>query len=166
MSEFPTFNLALGIIGTLTGAIALIISYITYRREKPNLKIEVLESKYNFTHNPSEKTHINFWTKFQVRNLGDRGTRIYDIGLSFRVDSKDYSLKKEFYLRVPLKRMEAKQAGTIWLGAHDRKCFQGQFVQEYDSTEKEQIDCIFTIWHTHGSQDAKFTSVVTETHNL
>ncbi|MGD0204533.1 MAG: hypothetical protein ABSC20_11600 [Candidatus Bathyarchaeia archaeon] len=164
MSEYiGVIGVITGSIGTATGIIALIR---IYRKEKPNLKIEKVESSHNFTHNPSEKTHINFWAKFHVSNLGDRGTRINDIILSFRVDSKDYILKKQDFFRVPSVGLSAKIEKSIWLEAHDSSYFQVQFIQEYDSTEKEQIDCNFKIIHTHGSKYAKITSVLTTEHNL
>ena len=83
MSEYPTINLLLGIIGTITGLFALFISLWSYWREKPKLKMEIIKSKHNYTHNPSEKQELNLWADFQVKNLGDRGTRINDVVLSF-----------------------------------------------------------------------------------
>ena len=37
---------------------------------------------------------INFWTNFQIKNVGDRGTRVEKIVLSFVAESKKYEIEE------------------------------------------------------------------------
>ena len=95
MSEF--FNVSLlGIIGTATGIAALLISYRTYSKQKPNLKIKLTKCIHDFP-NPNREPQvkdINFYANFQIRNVGDRGTKIENIVLSFIIDAKNYQAKE------------------------------------------------------------------------
>ena len=45
MSEFYSITSILGIVGAITGIIALFISYCTYRSAKPKLKAEKFDNK-------------------------------------------------------------------------------------------------------------------------
>jgi hypothetical protein len=158
MSEFPTITLVLGLIGTVTGIIALLISYWTYRKEKPNLEVEVLSSTHNFTPTADNGKHINFWLKFRLKNLGDRGTRINDIGLHFRMNNAEYDLKAQ-QLNELLPNGNCK-VGPKWLEAHDSVIIHADFYRIYDGTEAEKIGCTFTVFHTHGSYDFKTASTL------
>lgn len=150
MSEYQTTNMILGIIGTITGTIALIISYLIYRKEKPNLKLEISKCKHSYTTSTSQVITINFWASFHVHNLGDRGTRINDVGLSFVTDEKDYQFKKR-------ESMDPRE-NDVRIEAHDTVNFSADFWGIFESEEKEKIDCVFTIYHTHGTMDVQFTS--------
>lgn len=86
MTEYPLGTLILGIIGTITGTIALFISFWTYRKEAPHLKVSVTKCEHKLIPSSMSNSNVktlNFWTTFQVKNLGDRGTRITDVGLTF-----------------------------------------------------------------------------------
>jgi hypothetical protein len=147
----------LGIIGTITGTIAIIISYWAYRKERPNLKVELVDSSHNF--NPSANgEHINFWLKCRVKNLGDRGTRINDIGVKFTLNNTEVILKAE-EIRELLPSGNYK-SGPKWLDAHDSVNILSSFYQPYRGERKETIDCTFMLFHTHGLYAFETTSVL------
>lgn len=146
MSEFSNFNLALGVIGTITGAIALFVSYWTYRKENPHLKVTVLKCEHAFTLSTSQTQSLSFWVDFEIRNVGDRGTSINDIGLLFRTDGVEYEWKKKYF------RGLTSESQKRWLEAHDTLKIEADFYDVYVGEEKEQIKCTFTIYHTHPSE--------------
>jgi hypothetical protein len=154
MSEFFSFNL-LGFIGTITGVLALLITYRTYAKQKPNLKIKNAECKHNYTVSASQIRHINFWAKFQVHNIGDKGTRINDIVLSFTNSGEKHDLHKKYF------RGLANEAESIWVEAHDTKEINADFYEDFQGNEQNRINCIFTILDTHKSY---FTKTVSEKH--
>jgi len=152
MSEYPAINTILGIIGTVTGTSALIISYLTYRKQRPNLKIEVAKCEHKFTTSKSKVKSIQLWADFKIRNLGDRATRITDVGIRFKANGMKYQFKKEL-------SMDPKE-DNIWLQAHDTFEFTGYFSNIFKSKEQEKLDCTCTIFHTHGAVDVKFKSKI------
>jgi hypothetical protein len=145
MSE-NSINLLLGIVGTITGLFALFISLWSYLREKPNLKLEIIKSKHNFTHNLIEKQRLNLWADCQVKNLGDRGTRIRDAVCTFNHEGKSYRFRKY----ILGKEGTALFADT-WVEAHDWRVFSVNFLNEFEEAQLESIDFIITLYHTHGS---------------
>jgi hypothetical protein len=143
MSESP-IGLVLGIIGTVTGIFALFISYWTYRKAKPHLKLKVTKCVHEFMFSRSQVKHITFWSFFQIRNLGDRGTRIREVELTFKIGTKKYTLRKY----EPREKLEHEQ--TIWVEAHDTALVGAYFTTPFDSNEEERIECTFITYHTHG----------------
>lgn len=152
MSEYSNINLVLGIVGTVTGIIALFISYWTYRKENPRLKVAVLKCEHDFTLSDSQIKSVNFWATFQIKNIGDRGTSINDMGLLFRSNGREYHWKKK-YFRGPNEVSEKR-----WIAAHDWDNIEADFYDTYEGTERKQIDCIFTIYHTHSSEKIRVVS--------
>ena len=152
MSEYSNINLVLGIVGTVTGIVALFISYWTYRKENPHLKVTVSKCEHDFTLSTSQIKSVTFWVAFQIKNIGDRGTSINDISLLFRSDGKEYDWKKK-YFRGPTVDSEKR-----WIEAHDTLNIEADFYDPYEGTDREQIDCTFTIYHTHSSEKIKTVS--------
>ena len=152
MSEFSAINLVLGIVGTVTGIMALFIHFWRLRRERPRLETKVLQCKHDFTVSKSQIKTISFWAGFQIKNLGDRGTSINDIDLTFMDNGKEYRFKKQYF------RGLRKESERRWLNAHDTIDIEADFYDTFEGNDKEQIDCTFTIYHTHGSQTAKTIS--------
>jgi len=161
MSEYPAINLVLGLIGTVTGTIALIISYIVYRKDQPRLKVTITKCIHNFN---DALTHINLWVTFQIRNQGDRGTRINDAGLSFSINEQKYNLKKQNF-----GEFHGGSLTSVWIKAHDTESFTAYFSENLESNLKkklESIDCTFTIYHTHEPLTIKTTSKFKERSRL
>lgn len=155
MSAFFDVSL-LGIIGTITGIAALAISYRNYSRQRPNLKIKLRKCVHDFP-SPIRKPKnmdINFHCAFQIKNVGDRGTKIESIALSFTVDGKNYQTKEEdrsaeiseissFHLQ------SSAQNRNRWIQAHDTVDINSHFKVLYDREKKEKINCSFAIHDTH-----------------
>jgi len=152
MSEFSAINLVLGIIGTVTGIMALFIHVWRIRKESPRLETKVLKCEHDFTVSKSQIKTLSFWATFQIKNLGDRGTSINDMDIIFEDNGKEYRFKKQ-YFRGP---REASQ--RRWINAHDTMDIEADFYETYEGNDKEQIDCIFTIYHTHGATKVKTVS--------
>jgi hypothetical protein len=153
MSEFPLETLVLGIIGTVTGAIALFISAWTYRNEAPHLKVTVKECKHKITlaADATNKT-LYFWVTLLIKNQGDRGTRITDANISFNLGGKDYCFRKKYF------RGTKPDAESRWVEAHDTIELSVDFYELYDGEEKNEIECKLTLFHTHGPSEAGATS--------
>ena len=149
MSEFLSLNL-LGLIGTLTGVVAIVISILVYRKENPNLKINVINCQHKFMVSTSKIKTIDFFAEFHINNVGDRGTRINDIELSFKVGEKEYHMKKSGFWN--------RTSESIWIEAHDNIDLDANFYIKYESDEKDRLNCIFTIYHTHNPCKVKAVS--------
>lgn len=141
-------NLVLGIVGTITGSIAIIIHYWRLRRENPRLEISVLSCEHSFTISKSNVKTVSFWVEFQAKNFGDRGTTLNDVGLGFgKLGKSEY---RKQYWRLG---KEYVPNDKMWINAHETRDIGADFVAiEFPSEDKEQIDCTFTIYHTHGAE--------------
>ncbi len=155
MSEYSNMNLVLGIIGTVTGIIALFISWWTLRRERPRLKVSVQSCEHHFTNPAPSLKNVSFWVKFQIRNVGDRGTTIIDVGLTL----DDYWEKGHFKKLFWYANEKLIEDGKIWLNAHDVVDIRADFVAiDYPSEDKDLLGCTFVIYHTHGAKTVEYMS--------
>ena len=142
-------NLVLGIVGTVTGIVALSVHFWRLRRESPRLKIEVLKCEHDFE---EEKKTLSFWAELQIRNLGDRGTDILDIDLTFKNDEQEHSLRMEHHGELFEGDLER------WIHPHETiKKSKTTFIR-YEGDIKERIDCTLIIYHTHGAEKVKAVS--------
>jgi hypothetical protein len=151
MSEFPSIDSALGIIGTVTGIIALFISYWTLKKEKPHLKVEIEKCEHDYE--DKNKT-LSFWSDFLIKNLGDRGTSILGIDLTFEDGEKKYELEMEHY--GPLFESDVKRHG--WIHPHETVEYSQTTHMQYEGDKKERINCTLVIYHTHGADSVKVVS--------
>lgn len=145
-------NLVLGIIGTVTGSIAIFIHFWRLRRESPRLEAKVLKCEHDFTLSTSGIKSISFWAEVQIKNLGDRGTSINDMDIIFEDNGNEYRLKKKYF------RGLTEESKRRWINAHDIIDIEADFYETFEGNEKEQIDCTFTIYHTHGAEKVKAVS--------
>ena len=153
MSEIlDTANLVLGIIGTVTGSLAVIIHIWKFIKENPRLKAEILKCEHDYAVSQSGVTTISFWTDFMIKNIGDRGTSIIDIGLDFEEDRQKYHLKKQFFLS------HLTGEKRIWVSPHETLDLKASFYQSLQAKEREVIECHFNIYHTHGVVNIKTVS--------
>jgi hypothetical protein len=145
MSEFFSLNL-LGIIGIATGLFALLISYRTYSKQKPNLNVKVTNCEYTISFDSAiHHRAINFSAKFQIKNVGDRGTNINDIVLSFKVDGKEQSINPFYTHELESSKLNQR----LWIEAHGIIDIEASFNGQFDGTEEDEMACIFTISDTH-----------------
>jgi len=163
MSEF--FNVSLlGIIGTATGIAALLISYRTYSKQKPNLKIKLTKCIHDFpnsTREPQVKD-INFYANFQIKNVGDRGTKIENIVLSSTIGGANYQTKEINQLsdlrEITRFQLETPQNESRWIKAHDTVDIGSHFKISYNGREEDKIECIFDIYDTHKKYEVQGNS--------
>ena len=155
--ELSYANLVLGLIGTISGIVALLIHFWRLRRESPRLEAKVFECLHNFTVSKSKIESILFWAHLQIKNLGDRGTSINDVELTFEDEEKEYRLRKEYFSAGELAGTKRK-----WINAHDTIEIKPYFREIFEGNDKEKIDYTFTIYHTHGAEEIDGTSQKTE----
>jgi hypothetical protein len=122
------------------------------RKESPRLKIEVLSCEHQFTVSAQQEKTINFWAEIQIRNVGDRHTTIYDASVAFEDSGKKYSLKKNWFLG------RTGVVESIPVPAHDVVNISPTFFGKYEGNDKEQIKCVFTIYHTHQTEKVEAIS--------
>jgi len=149
MNDVEVVSLVLGIIGTVTGIVALSLHYWKLRRETPRLKTEVLRCEHDFE---EEKKTLSFWADLQIRNLGDRGTDILGIDLAFEDDEQKHNLKLEYQSPV------FEDDLIKWIRPHETIEKSQTAFTIYEGDVKEQIDCTFTIYHTHGAEKVEAVS--------
>lgn len=133
-------SLVLGLIGTITGIIALFIHFWKLRKENPRIKVEVLKCEHDFE---EKRNQVSFWAKFQIRNLGDRGTSINDVNLAFVSDDQEHCLKKRYF------RGRREHSQRRWINPHETIDLEVDFYEKYQGQVKERINCTFSIFHTH-----------------
>lgn len=94
MSESLNFlPLILGIIGTATGASAIVFSYLNYVYQKPNLDVKVTSFFHNYQKSEMfpPDMEILFFPILEIKNKGDRGTTISKIELSLLMTERNTS---------------------------------------------------------------------------
>jgi hypothetical protein len=147
--DMDIVNLTLGIIGTIAGVVSLTVHLWRLQRENPRLTIRVLRCEHSFE---KETKALSFWSEMELRNLGDRGTDVLGTDLRFEEDEKEYTLKmsnQEPVIEDDLIR---------WIRPHETiRTVQTTFLK-FEGAPKEQIDCTFTIYHTHGAEKIKAKS--------
>lgn len=151
-------NLVLGIIGTITGSIAIILHFWRLRKESPHLKIKVSECKHIFTETRKRETVISFEVDFHIKNLGDRGTSINDAELTLEEDGKKYLLKKQSFRVEDSVSREGWMGDRKWISPHETTDMTADFWIRYEGEKREEIDCTLTIYHTHGAERVKAVS--------
>lgn len=91
--EWLTLALVLGVIGTITGVCSLILHFLKYRRERPNLLVNILDCRHKVD---EDGKSTNLYIQYILRNKGDRGTKLNKIE-AFATDfkgEKHYASKK------------------------------------------------------------------------
>jgi hypothetical protein len=142
-------NLTLGIIGTIAGIVSLSVHLWRLRRENPRLAIRVLNCEHDFE---KETKALSFWSEIELRNLGDRGTNLLGIDVKFKGEEDEFTLKMSNQEPV------VENDSIKWIRPHETiRTFQTAFIK-FDGSANEQIDCIFTIYHTHGAEKVKAKS--------
>ena len=155
MSEYPVITLVLAIIGTITGVLALFVSFWTYWQERPKLKINVKRLEHKQDNNSLEK--IEFTLEFSINNRGNRGTTLNEIEMTFSHDGRNYLVREPIQdgaedMEGGIKKVNVNACKTI-----DRVvCFEEYF--DGIKVSKHNIDCHFTLYTTHGKLSFDATS--------
>lgn len=138
--EWLTPALVLGVIGTTTGVLALILHFLRFRRERPDLKVDVIDCR----HRASAQVSTNLNIKYTVHNKGDRGTQLYRIEAS----ATDFKGKKHHVSKELSQHINASDSLTL----SDSLFFKPHF--QY----REIMNCSFKLHHTHGKFQFKCES--------
>jgi hypothetical protein len=91
MSELRSITSLLGLFGFFISCVALIISYLTYRRQEPRLEIEVKKCIHSYKVSISNVKELKIYSLFQIFNKGDRRTRLSKVELHILIDGKNMS---------------------------------------------------------------------------
>ena len=142
-----SIELILGLVGTVTGILGLIVHIIKFRRERPHLKVEVIECTHEFNQKwePGDWKAI-FHPSFRILNQGDRSTTVSKIELSFVINDKEfytYQDHSKYYKPID---------------AHETVEVTAPLYIYSQTDEQGSIQCRFTIHHTHGKQIIECTS--------
>jgi hypothetical protein len=155
MSEYAGITIILGVVGTLTGGFALIISGLTYYYDKPHLSIDV--KRFEHTQMGNTLMINDFYIVFDVKNSGNRSTTLNELELSF-VDSKNvYSTREEIQeglytdpirgmIKVDIEAGKTKERTLFFNSAH----FELKQIME-------EIPCHLTLYHTYKA--VKFNAI-------
>ena len=136
MPEWLTPALVLGAIGTTTGVLALILHFLKFRRERPHLKIDVLNCEHKVDEDGnSTMLHI----KYTLHNIGDRGTQLNKIE-AFATDFNGEKHHASENIKVSRSRLDAHHSLTLFHYFRFTPHFQ----------YKEKMECNFKLHHTHG----------------
>ncbi|MCW4034358.1 MAG: hypothetical protein NWF03_03230 [Candidatus Bathyarchaeota archaeon] len=153
--DMDIVNLTLGIVGTIAGLFSLFVHLWRLKRESPQLTIGVLKCEHMFT---EETKILTFGTEIELRNLGDRGTNILGIDLKFK-NGDEYQ-----NLRLASQELAKENDNVKWIRPHETiRTSQTGFIK-YEHPVTQELDCIITVYHTHGAEKIKHKSLK-QTHN-
>lgn len=156
--SFPV-EMAIGIIGIITGILGLIVHLIRLRREKACLEVEAIYGEHWLfpADKDRERPVFRLDAGFKVKNLGDRGTSIHKAQVSFTVNGKQYSMQQEMFETFPGPEFKT----YVWIKAHEIMEIKIYFVQLMgEIITQESILCTFTLFQTHGKKTVQGISTM------
>jgi len=127
-------ELSLSIFATIVSLCGLILHFIRFRREKPNLHIEVTRFKHHFASAKVKKTELKI--EFYVHNKGDRATQLN---------------------KLELQTYNQTQVLKDAVDAH-KSIRQNCYFVVPSRIEKQKLQCSFVLYHTHGEKRFEATS--------
>ena len=142
-------NLTLGIVGTTAGIASLLVHLWRLKREKPDLVLKVLRCNHECDR---ETNALSFFSELEIRNIGDRGTNILGVDLKF-----DYK-KTEYGMKMVNQDNELQNNNLKWIRPHETIRTIQIAVTRFNSKPQKQIQCMFTIFDTHGAKQIKSIS--------
>ena len=142
-------NLTLGVVGTTAGILALVVHFWRLKREKPDLVIRVLKCDHAYDR---ETQALSFLSEIEIRNIGDRGTDILGVDLKF-----DYK-KTEYAMKTFNQDDEGKNGNVKWIRPHETIRTIQSSLTRFGTVPKKQIQCLFTVYETHGTKEVEATS--------
>jgi hypothetical protein len=162
MTEYLNIaSLVLGIIGTISGLTAL---YLTYKSQKPNLKIEVKYCSHHYQTSDffDSKMELRFLAGLEIKNYSIRGTSVNKIDFSFTENGEKHVIEDDLYGKMT-KAMDSSGKEIIrierrWIGPFETIGLAPILVEEFRGTQKEEIEGVFTVYSTHKKYTMKYTS--------
>lgn len=127
-------ELGLSTISLIMALAGLILHFVKFRKEKPNLNIELTKCRHNPSSTKVKKTELRL--QFYIHNKGDRPTQLNSLELQEHKQTHalgdaveaNKSLKQDCYFNIPSRIIDDK------------------------------LQCTFILHHTHGEKKFEVTS--------
>jgi hypothetical protein len=149
----PDIGLILGIAGTTTGILALIIHFLGFLQQRPQLKLVGLWLQI-------KRTRGKYLPRvaFTIHNVGDRPTQItsLSVSLAYRYGGIDESRVLGAHSTTRFPEGEGSEgAGDQFKGIEIKDSFFDNSDEDPQSFEEQQ-ELNIILPHTHGSLDARY----------
>jgi hypothetical protein len=162
---FADFSFLLPIsINSVLGVIAIVISWLTYNSQKPNLSVKVKYCNHHYQKSEvfAPEMEIRFSSILEIKNRGDRGTTLNKIELSY-VDNGKKCILEDSTCGKQTEGTDCwgnkiTQVEFRWINPSETIGVGPVLVDEFHGVQKEEIDCIFTVFSTRKNYKVKFTS--------
>ena len=145
-------NLTLGIIGTTAGIVSLVVHLWRLKREKPHLVLKTVRFNHQYD---NETKALSFMSELEIRNIGDRGTNILGVDLNFDFKNTEYGMK------MTNQDSEIEEKNLQWIRPHETLRTKQIALTRFNVPPQKQIQCVFTIYNTHGAEKLTATSNLT-----
>jgi len=158
--DWLSLELILGIIGTATGIIGLIIHFIRLRREKPIIKPEVIKCGHYLTRNKKHQPIFHLELELRIKNRGHHGTTLNKIEATFYDNEKRYLMESIYFQPCEGVRalMPTLPVENLWIGPHKTTNTRCRFQLEGEVIKQRILECSFILYHTHGKKTLRVTS--------
>jgi len=157
------------IIGAVTGVIAIVVSILTFEKQRPKINVKAVKCEHMFEESKTSKT-IRFITHIQILNRGDRGTTVNKIKLEFVDNGKKYGLEQEIKgEQIVSKSMfgtKCVEYKNLWVNSLETRDIYPFFTEVYEGSQKENIECTLTVYHTLKTSKIKVVSKRVENQSL
>ena len=145
-------GLVLGIVGTTTGILSLLIHFFGFLQQKPQLKLVGLWLQIR-----KARGKYAARVSFTIHNVGDRPTQVtaLSVSLAYRYGGVDESrtLGAHSSVRYP-EGKGSEGVGDEFEGIEIEDSFFDDLDEESRFKEEEELDILLV--HTHGSLDARY----------
>ena len=158
LPEWLSVELILGIIGTATGVLGLIIHFVRLRKEKPVLKIEVTKCWHYTARNRNRQPTFRLELGFRIKNTGHYGTTLSKIEAVFHDSGKRYLMENDLFQPEQAHISPTLPVENLWIPPHKTTDTWSVFLLEGAVIKQEVLKCSFILHHTHGKETFKVTS--------
>ena len=154
-----SLELILGIIGTATGVLSLIIHFIRLRKEKPVLKLEVTKCWHYLERRKNRQPTFNLELESRIGNRGHYGTTLSKIEVVFYDSRKRYLMESDYFHTLEhVTLMPTLPVQNLWIVLHKTTDTECVFRLEDAAIEQEVLKCSFILYRTHGKETFRVTS--------
>lgn len=159
--EWLSPELVLGIIGTVTGVLSLVIHYVRLQREKPNIKPEVTECEHYLERRKDGQPTFHLILDLRIKNKGNQGTTLNKIEASFYDKQKRHLVESDLFQALDTVILRpALPVENLWIGPHKTINTRCRFISEGEVIKQRVLECSFILHHTHGKVQFGVTSPV------
>lgn len=157
--EWPSLELILGIVGTATGVLSLIVHFVRLQKEKPDLELEVTKCWHYLERRKNRQPTFNLELGLRIKNTGHYGTTLSKIEAVFHDGGKRYLMESDLFQTFEqVTLMPTLPVGNLWIGPHKTTDTGCVFRLEDAVIQQEVLKCSFILYHTHGKETFRVTS--------